>query len=336
MLLLGVYSLLFRSGGVFLSYLVYGIYQEKITKTKYGPGMELFDFYFSLLLFQCMINFIFSRIALRFWPESSVPSLEYKFSICGFSYITAMYTSNTSLKYVSYPTQVIGKSIKPIPVMLLSVLLARRRYPLQKYIFVTMISFGVALFMFNLHSTRDSASYFGFGECLLISSLLLDGVTGGVQEELKKYNVGSYTLMMHMNLWSIIYLVPVIVFSGEVSPFLEFIKRHPHIFYDMSIFGLASAVGQIFLFGLITNFSPLTCSIVTTTRKFFTVLFSIILFGHSMTTCQWIGTVLIFSGLLLDQIYGKTRSKQSSNNTNNINGTMNSVKSHIELEKKSE
>ncbi|CAH8508846.1 unnamed protein product [Schistosoma rodhaini] len=298
--------------------------------------MELFDFYFSLLLFQCMINFIFSLIALRFWPESSVPSLEYKFSICGFSYITAMYTSNTSLKYVSYPTQVIGKSIKPIPVMLLSVLLARRRYPLQKYIFVTMISFGVALFMFNWHSTRDSASYFGFGECLLISSLLLDGVTGGVQEELKKYNVGSYTLMMHMNLWSIIYLVPVIVFSGEVSPFLEFIKRHPHIFYDMSIFGLTSAVGQIFLFGLITNFSPLTCSIVTTTRKFFTVLFSIILFGHSMTTCQWIGTVLIFSGLLLDQTYGKTRSKQSSNNTNNINGTMNSVKSHIELEKKSE
>ncbi|CAH8508860.1 unnamed protein product [Schistosoma rodhaini] len=283
-----------------------------------------------------MINFIFSLIALRFWPESSVPSLEYKFSICGFSYITAMYTSNTSLKYVSYPTQVIGKSIKPIPVMLLSVLLARRRYPLQKYIFVTMISFGVALFMFNWHSTRDSASYFGFGECLLISSLLLDGVTGGVQEELKKYNVGSYTLMMHMNLWSIIYLVPVIVFSGEVSPFLEFIKRHPHIFYDMSIFGLTSAVGQIFLFGLITNFSPLTCSIVTTTRKFFTVLFSIILFGHSMTTCQWIGTVLIFSGLLLDQTYGKTRSKQSSNNTNNINGTMNSVKSHIELEKKSE
>ncbi|CAI2726278.1 unnamed protein product [Schistosoma spindalis] len=336
MLLLSVYSLLFRSGGVFLSYLVYGIYQEKITKTKYGPGMELFDFYFSLLLFQCIINFIFSRIALRLCPEPSVSSLQHKFSICGFSYITAMYTSNTSLKYVTYPTQVIGKSIKPIPVMLLSVLLAKRRYPLQKYIFVTMISFGVAFFMFRGYSTGNSASNFGFGECLLISSLLLDGVTGGVQEDLRKHNVGSYTLMMHMNLWSIIYLVPVTVFSGEVSPFMEFIKRHPHIFYDMSIFGLTSAVGQIFLFGLITNFSPLTCSIVTTTRKFFTVLFSIIVFGHSMTTCQWIGTVLIFSGLLLDQIYGKTRSKQSSNNTNNINGATNSVKSHRELGKKSE
>lgn len=26
---------------------------------------------------------------------------------------------------------------------------------------------------------------------------------------------------------------------------MEFIKRHPHILYDMSIFGLTSAVGQV-------------------------------------------------------------------------------------------
>ncbi|CAH8485236.1 unnamed protein product [Schistosoma turkestanicum] len=336
MFLLDLYSLLFRSGGVFLSYLLYGIYQEKITKTKYGTGMELFDFYFSLLLYQCIINFIFSRIALLFCPEPPVSSAGYKFSICGFSYITAMYTSNTSLKYVAYPTQVIGKSIKPIPVMLLSVLLARRRYPLQKYIFVLMISLGVAFFMFRGHSAATSLSNFGFGECLLICSLLLDGVTGGVQEDLKKHNVGPYTLMMRINLWSIIYIVPAMVFSGEILPFIEFIKRYPRIIYDMSIFGLTSAVGQIFLFGLITNFSPLTCAIVTTTRKFFTVLFSIVIFGHIMTTYQWIGTVLIFSGLLLDQIYGKTRVKQSSKDTNNINGTVNSVKSYREFEKKSE
>ncbi|KAH8859939.1 Solute carrier family 35 member B1 [Schistosoma japonicum] len=327
MLLVDAYSLLFRSGGVFLSYLVYGIYQEKITKTKYGPGKELFDFYFSLLFFQCVVNFIFSRIALRFCSEPSVSSMEYKFSICGFSYIVAMYTSNTSLKYVTYPTQVIGKSIKPIPVMLLSVLLARRRYPLQKYIFVMMISFGVALFMFSGHSLASFSSQFGIGECLLVCSLLLDGITGGVQEDLKKHNVGPYTLMMHMNLWSIIYLVPGIIISGEALPFVEFIKRHLHILSDMSIFGLTSAIGQMFLFGLITNFSPLTCSIVTTTRKFFTVLFSVALFGNSMTTFQWVGTALIFSGLLLDQVWGKTRSKQSSNSAKNINGTVNSVTS---------
>ena len=44
--------------------------------------------------------------------------------ICGVSYVGAMLASNASLKWVNYPTQVLGKSCKPIPVMILGVLLA--------------------------------------------------------------------------------------------------------------------------------------------------------------------------------------------------------------------
>uniref|UniRef100_A0A914VQS9 Uncharacterized protein n=1 Tax=Plectus sambesii TaxID=2011161 RepID=A0A914VQS9_9BILA len=44
-----------------------------------------------------------------------------------------MITSNHSLQFVAYPTQVLGKSCKPIPIMVFGVLFARRRYPLLKY-----------------------------------------------------------------------------------------------------------------------------------------------------------------------------------------------------------
>ncbi|VDP85999.1 unnamed protein product [Echinostoma caproni] len=64
---------------------------------------------------------------------------------------------------------------------------------------------------------------------------------------------------------------------------------------------------QIFLFTLLTNFGSLTCAIVTTTRKFFTVLASIIIFGHIMTQQQWLGTILVFSGIILDQYYSKSK-----------------------------
>ncbi len=53
-----------------------------------------------------------------------------------------MLASNESLQHVSYPTQVLGKSIKPVPVMFLGVLIARKRYPLLKYICVFMIVIG--------------------------------------------------------------------------------------------------------------------------------------------------------------------------------------------------
>lgn len=46
----------------------------------------------------------------------------------------------------------------------------------------------------------------------------------------------------------------------------------------------------------VVSFGPLTCSIVTTTRKFFTILGSVILFGNVITSLQWVGTVLVFLG----------------------------------------
>ncbi|VDP93649.1 unnamed protein product [Echinostoma caproni] len=175
--------LIFCSLGVFFSYLVYGILQEAVTKSNYGQG-EKFNYFFSLLLFQCIVNSLFSLL------EKKTTAPEWNFALCGLTYIGAMFASNYSLKFVSYPVQVIGKSVKPIPVLLLHVLLAKRKYPLRKYVFVTMISVGVALFMYKGRSSANN--FLGWGEALLVSSLLCD--------------FGSYTLMLHMNLWSTLYL----------------------------------------------------------------------------------------------------------------------------------
>lgn len=43
------------------------------------------------------------------------------------TYLLAMVCSIMALQWVSYPTQVVGKSCKPIPVMLLGVVLGRKR-----------------------------------------------------------------------------------------------------------------------------------------------------------------------------------------------------------------
>ncbi|KER34263.1 hypothetical protein T265_00113 [Opisthorchis viverrini] len=300
--------LLFCAVGVFFSYLVYGIIQEKLTKGNYGNSNDRFNYFFSMLLFQCLANTAFAAVALTFTREPRGEVTESKFALCGFTYIGAMFASNFSLKFVSYPTQVVSKSIKPIPVMILNVILAKRKYPLQKYLFVTMISMGVMMFMYK-NNVTSTGSFFGGGECLLLISLLLDGITGGVEESLSKHKVGSYTLMFRMNMWSVIYLICALIATGEGALFAQFAQKHPIVLYKLALFGLTSAVGQIFLFTLLTNFGSLMCSIVTTTRKFFTVLVSIILFEHVMTTRQWIGTVLIFSGIFLDQLYGKSAHK---------------------------
>ena len=170
--------------------------------------------------------------------------------LCAFTYLTAMVCSNKALKWVNYPTQVIGKSCKPIPVMLLGVLFGRKSYPLLKYVFVFLIVSGVALFMYKPKDglVNDAgASLIGSGELLLILSLLCDGLTGAVQERMKtEHLTKSAPMMTAMNKWSVIFLGTALVITGELWEFYQFaFIRHPGILLEIPMLAVASAFGQV-------------------------------------------------------------------------------------------
>lgn len=77
-----------------------------------------------------------------------------------------------------------GKAAKPIPVMILGVLIGHKSYALKKYLFVLLIVIGVVLFMYKDQvktTAADDSQGFGVGELLLIMSLTMDGLTGAVQ-----------------------------------------------------------------------------------------------------------------------------------------------------------
>jgi len=120
-------------------------------------------------------------------------------------------------------------------------------------------------------------------------------------------------MMLQMNLWSTLTLGIILIVSGEVWSFIEFVGRYPYVVSHIISFSVLSAVGQMFIFLTVANFGPLPCSIITTTRKFFTVLGSVILFGNSLSNRQWLGTGLVFLGLAFDSFYGK--SSQTPKNT---------------------
>lgn len=182
------------AGGIFASYFYFGILQEKITRGKYSHEVinedgvkafeiEQFSFALTLVFVQCIINYIVAKGALSIWtqPEDSTPKLYYV--SMSTTYLLAMVCSNMALQWVPYPTQVIGKSAKPIPVMILGVLLGRKSYPFKKYIFVFLIVLGIVLFMLKenkgTHSTEETL--LGVGELLLFLSLVMDGLTGAIQ-----------------------------------------------------------------------------------------------------------------------------------------------------------
>ena len=185
------------------------------------------------------------RLVLRYSSEggeSSQQSVDstprWLYAICSLTYLGAMIASNEALQHVSYPTQVLGKSIKPVPVMILGVLISRKRYPILKYICVLMIVvgksiesqrtglhfrvyslLGVALFMHKDKKSPTKASesdalleshpfaLVGFGELLLMISLALDGFTGAIQDRMNSHHTTkTHAMMYNINIWSCLWL----------------------------------------------------------------------------------------------------------------------------------
>lgn len=306
-------KLLVCAVGIFVCYFYYGVLQEKITRGSYGEGenKEKFTCMLALVFFQCVVNYLYAKLMLSTvmkQGEDNTRTLYYSSS--ALTYLLAMVCSNMALQWVNYPTQVVAKSGKPIPVMILGVLIGKKNYPLRKYVFVLLIVVGVAIFMFKDGKSSDGDSTLGFGELLLILSLIMDGLTGAIQERMRsEYQSKSGHMMLSMNFWSSIYLGVAILITGEAVMFASFVQRHPNVVWQLLTISIASALGQFFIFLTVSDFGPLPCSIITTTRKFFTVLGSVLLFGNMLLPRQWFATVVVFAGLFLDSMYGKAVSK---------------------------
>uniref|UniRef100_A0A183DQD1 TPT domain-containing protein n=1 Tax=Gongylonema pulchrum TaxID=637853 RepID=A0A183DQD1_9BILA len=140
--------------------------------------------------------------------------------------------------------------------------------------------------------------------------LAMDGTTGAIQDRVRqRYTANAHSMMYQMNAFSSLYLLVGLLLTGELLSFMAFVRIYPSVMLQMIILAIASAGGQYFIFKTVAEFGPLTCSIVTTTRKLFTMLGSVVLFGNTLTQRQSVATAIVFIGLLLDAIESKKKKK---------------------------
>ena len=134
-------KLLISIVGIYSCYLAYGVYQEALYHYKSDSG-EKFKATFFFLLVQCLTNVVLAGILMLYFGRSKGSPRTSSFILIGFSYIGAMLFSNEALKFVSYPTQALGKSCKMIPVMLFGFLIRGKKYSLLETIAVLLITAG--------------------------------------------------------------------------------------------------------------------------------------------------------------------------------------------------
>eukprot|EP00127_Corallochytrium_limacisporum_P000765 Clim_evm51s25 gene=Clim_evmTU51s25 len=312
--------------GILVAYSIFGYLEERVMQQPF-PGADGEDEYFTYrpvgVAAQCVVSTIVAFIGSKVSKEPIDTTPQYLHAGVAVTYLGGMVASVYALGHVSYPAKILAKCCKPIPIMLLTSILNSRKYTIYKYITVALMVPGLALFMlqdehldfsntdFTNLGTTDWLSVVGGG--LLMLSLFLDGFTGLQQDHMRHHHKpSSYQSMMYLNFYaSILALIGTTVGTGELWAAIDFGTRHFDVVDDIAIMAIGASVGQVFIFLLLEAAGPLNVSIVTTLRKFFSIIISVIAFSHPLNTRKMIGMALVFGGIAID-IYGGAKKRKES------------------------
>jgi len=310
----GMMQLLIGTGGIYAAFLYYGSLQEDVLTYKSASG-EKFVYSWFLQVLEAVANVVlggFLMVVLEKGPRS-VPQVPYLIS--GALQVSAKYCTTASMVAgVSFPVATLGKSSKMVPVMFGSLLLGNAKYSMREYVHVALIVGGTAAVSMAGKSKPGSSSS-GMGLAFLVAALACDGIVGGTQKKLKAalaekgLKEKNFEMQFFTNFYMLLTAVIFAVALGEFTPGFKFCTENPAIFVDILKFAACSAVGQAFIFYTISNFDPLICTTVTTTRKIFSVLYSILAKGHLLNTQGWAGVAMACGGILgeLEEKYSSSK-----------------------------
>lgn len=157
------FLLTFYFFGLQISFLSWGILQEKVMTQKYENSSKEFG-YFNDSQFLVFVNrilaFCMSGIVILCRRQSRHKCPMFKYSFCSLSNIMSSWCQYEALKYVSFPHQVLAKAAKTIPVMIMGKIVSRTKYDYYEYVTAIILSIGMLFFM--LDAGNDRASKFAY------------------------------------------------------------------------------------------------------------------------------------------------------------------------------
>lgn len=311
--------LAFCASGLLGSYLLWGILQERIITKVYSTGK------FESSIFLVFSNRIFAltvaSVVIRFTKQPRVRSPHYKFSFTSLSNVLSSWCQLEALKYIDFPTQVLAKSSKIIPVMIMGKIIDGKKYPCYDYVVAIVIGCGVAIFSLasDKNSTKVDEKVTTFaGIFLILGYLIFDSFTSQWQGKLfKDYKMSSYQMMFGVNSFSAFFSLVSLLSNGELFTSIKFMLVNPSIVYDILIFSTAGATGQMFIFYTIKEFGPLVFTIIMTTRQLVAIILSAIIYGHVISRGSMGGVALVFAGVIY-RIYRQQKAKKDTVKGNNL------------------
>jgi adenosine 3'-phospho 5'-phosphosulfate transporter B2 len=284
--------------GIIVSLVVYGILQERIMTQPYDGD----TFTFSIFLVFCnRIAAVLFALAFALMKKESLVNNAplWKYAVISLSNVYASSCQYESLKYVSFATQMLGKSFKMMPVMVWGMIISGKRYGLKDWGVAAGVTGGVTMFLMTGEiESKTSHGNSTRGLFFLLLFLLLDGLTSTFQEKLfKEHKTSKYNQMLYINLLSSITSIVTLVCSGNLWPALSFLTLHPGFMADAALLSGSAVSGQYFIYSQVKEFGALVFAATMNVRQVVSILVSNITYHHYTNTLQALALSIVFFAL---------------------------------------
>jgi len=284
-------------------YLIWGILQERIMRHDYdGEHFKNSQF---LVLVNRLLPTVASGLYLRIYDPFSSRRSIWKCSYCAVSNVASSWFQYEALKYVTYPTQVLSKSCKIVPVMIMGFIVAGRRYNKSEISTAALLSAGMSIFLLAHEAPNQKQkvpaenSYIGMA--MMLGYMATDSFTSTWQNRLFTLypKLSVYELMFGVNICSTVISAVTLVLSNSLSSSLKFLTTHPEFLVHCFLLSICSAIGQLFIYYSIKEFGTLTFVVIMTIKQALSISLSCVIYGHTLHTRAIFGILMIFCALFL-------------------------------------
>ncbi|KAK9502585.1 hypothetical protein O3M35_011333 [Rhynocoris fuscipes] len=286
---------------VFVLYILYGYFQELIFTLE---GFKPYGWYLTLVQFLLYTLFAYSECTLTKIGPRRIP-LNVYFLLAALTLGTIGF-SNASLSHLNYPTQVIFKCCKLIPVMIGSILIQKKKFKTLDFIAAFFMCTGLSYF--TLADSRVSPNFSLFGVSLISCALLCDAVIGNVQEKaMKGHGAINVEVVFYSYAIGFVYLVIIMFLTGSLQAGFLFCLDKPLVYFYALIFSITGYLGVQVVLTLVQTCGAVVAVTVTTCRKAVSIIISFLLFSKPFTIqYAWAGG-LVLLGIYLNLLSKNTK-----------------------------
>lgn len=284
-------------------FISYGVFKEKlVTQDKVASAV--------LVLSSRAMSVICGSLALLVTQKSlRLGAPIWSYSYFAFTNELSTFAGYEMLKYVSFPVQVMAKSVKMLPNMMMGRIVNGTRYSLFQYGQAIAALICVAIMHFSdeadTHGGKGSEDQAMSENWKLFMGIMMLGIffigdsfTSQWQTNLyTKYpNLTQLQMMVGGNFLGMVFTSSNLYYSWpKIRASISLASENPEVLQRIIALGVVSALGQFCIYSAIRVLGSLSFTWIMTARQLLSVLISLIFFGHGFSLLKLLCILTVFA-----------------------------------------